>query len=337
MKKLLAAVTVLAVSTAHAVRIPVVLAIVAGVEVGIGTGTIALADPVTQLNYIETGFDQGGVPLVVPCIDPAGITYHPPSGHLFIADSEINEVAAAFALIGANIFEISLNGDTLYDSYDLTALGNTEPTGIAFSPVDGHFYVTNDDDTTVTRYSYSPGFGFAFDDDVDTVSSAGMDDPEGITVDPLTGLIYVADGGAESIIVYSYDGSGFDVLDILDLQALNAGPDSRADPEGIAFDFATGHLFVVSQPDVAIFEYTTAGIFVAKYDLTTLTPATIAPQGLTFAPASGAGASRPGASLYIADGRIDNGQDPDERDGAVYEVLTGAARCGNGVVDPGED
>ena len=118
--------------------------------VAIGTAGVARAGaPITQLNYFATGYDESGVPLLIPSIDPAGVGYHDPSGHLFIADSEINEVDPVFDLIEANIFEVSPGGDALYASYDLTLLGNDEPTGITYNAFDGHFYVTNDDAMTI--------------------------------------------------------------------------------------------------------------------------------------------------------------------------------------------
>ncbi len=289
---------------------------------------VACTDSITQLSHFTTGFELG-VPLVIPSIDPAGIAYHEPSGHLLIADSEINEVSAAFDLVGANLFEISPDGETLYASYDLTLLGNNEPTGITYNAFDGYFYVTNDNAKTITRYAFSPGAGFALDDVVDTLSTAGAGDPEGITSDPATGLLYVADGYSELIIVYGYDegGSGFNLQEILDLDALNAPSETPADPEGIAYDVDTGHLFVVSPLDEAVFEYTTAGIFIAIYDLTVFAPPAISPQGLTFAPTSDEGDHPLRNGLYFADGRIDNNQDRDERDGAVYEALVGVVQC----------
>ncbi|MHC4414589.1 MAG: hypothetical protein ACYS0G_04830 [Planctomycetota bacterium] len=320
-------------------RSALVSACVPGVVVIGVAGVVNTGDPIAQLNHFPTGFDELGVPLVIPSIDPAGITYHDPSGHLFISDSEINEVDEVFDVIGANIFEVSLNGDTLYASHDLTALGNNEPTGITYNAFDDHFYVTNDDARTITRYAFTPGVGFAFDDDVNTQSTAGARDPEGITSDPASGLLYAIDGRDALILVYSYDegGSGFDLLDILDLEALNGPSGMRGDPEGIAYDVDTGHLFVVSAPDEAVFEYTTAGIFVALYDLTGFAPPVVAVQGMTFAPTSEAGDNPLTQGLYIVDGGIDNNQDPQERDGAVYEGFVGTDNCGNGTIDPGED
>ncbi len=45
-----------------------------------------LAGVITQVDYFDTWADG-----VIKSTDAGGITYHPPSGHLYIADSEINE------------------------------------------------------------------------------------------------------------------------------------------------------------------------------------------------------------------------------------------------------
>ena len=72
----------------------------------LGPGAVAVAGTLGQLNHFMTGFDELGTPLEIPAIDPAGITYHAPSGHLFISDSEIDEIDEVFNLIGVNIFEV---------------------------------------------------------------------------------------------------------------------------------------------------------------------------------------------------------------------------------------
>ena len=66
---------------------------------------------VQQLDQFATGF-SGGTPLLIPAIDPADACWHAPSNHLFIADSEIEEVSSVWNLIHANIFECSLSGGT---------------------------------------------------------------------------------------------------------------------------------------------------------------------------------------------------------------------------------
>ena len=199
--------------------------------------------------------------------------------------------------------------------------------------------MTNDDARTVTRYSFDPVTGFVFEDAADTTVLSGAADPEGITSDPATGTLYVADGNFEWIVVYTYDegGAGFVLVDIFDLQEINPAAEAADDPEGIAFDVNTGHLFMVSDQDDGVFEYTTEGVFVDFHNLTLLVPSIVGEQGLAFAPTSNPDDNPLTQALYVADAMIDNGVDPTERDGQVFEALIGPDRCGNGVFDPGED
>ena len=84
-------------------------------------GVIMQADP----GYFDTW--NGGLILST---DPAGIAFEPsslsPPGHLYIADSEIDETPQ---FQGDNIFEISLDGQQLFREI---ASNNDEPTGAAF-------------------------------------------------------------------------------------------------------------------------------------------------------------------------------------------------------------
>jgi hypothetical protein len=321
----------------------------------------------TQTNYFLTGYAGGpdevadslANRLTVPSIDPAGITYGP-SNHLFIVDSEMNEPDLDEVwtdLGGKNVFEVSLDGLTLFKEYALPGpnRADQEPTGIAYDATDGVFYVTNDITKRLYRYLFSPTGGFTLDDSVSTediVFKGGFKDVEGVTVDD-SGSIYVIaeDEGKESILVYTYDG-GFVLDRVMDLAALNH-PDAPLprSPEGIAFDGeVSGNLFVVSQWDKpnAIFEYTTDGALVGRYRLSNRrdggnyfdpTPAfgtphhnltaPEAPHGITFGPAT----SGPSPAFYLADGGEDNGSgelvfndevppvlEPElERDGVIYE------------------
>jgi hypothetical protein len=117
--------------------------------------------------------------------------------------------------------------------------------------------------------------------------------------------------------VLSYDG-GFTLEDVLDLPS-TAGNSSGVpvDAEGIAFDPGSGHLFVVSNRDNEIFEYTTAGRYVKKFDLSGLVPRQIGAQGLSVGQSSSDANS---TSFYIADGMVDNDSNSNERDGRIYEL-----------------
>ena len=115
-------------------------------------------------------------------------------------------------------------------------------------------------------------------------------------------------GGVDLTIgVLNYD-NGFSLEEVISIEA-SAGSSAGIpeDAEGIAFDPASGHLFVLSGPDRAIFEYTTEGVFIQKFDIGSFSPRPSAAQGLSIGVAS----DDPGAtSFYIADGMIDNNSDP---------------------------
>ena len=274
----------------------------------------------TQVNHFDTGFDNNGNPLTIPSIDPAGLVYHEPFDRLFITDSEINEVSQAWSVVGASLFEASASGSNLFDQWDLTQqtgnepLRNREPTGITFCPGDAHFYISNDDMKLIYRYAYDGSVITA----VDAISTQPhTNDPEGITCDPANGRLYVIGGAGINILVYRYN-AGFELVEVLDLVATAGTPAGvPSDAEGIAFDPVSGHLFVVSSPDRAIFEYTSSGVFVKKFNIGGFSPRPVNPQGLSIGPSS---ANSQAMSIYIADGGVDNDQDPNERDGRIYEA-----------------
>ncbi|MEM1070116.1 MAG: dockerin type I domain-containing protein [Planctomycetota bacterium] len=242
---------------------------------------------------------------VIRSTDVAGITYHSPSGNLYLADSEINELGL---FQGDNIFETTLTGDTVVREI---ASNNTEPTGIAYSEFDGFFYVTNDTGPrTLTRYDSNLDTPLQIISTKDDVASAT--DPEGVTVDPSTGLIYVSDGNGGGLQVLIYDNN-------LVYQNRFSLAGQMQDAEGITYHPPTNHLFIVDGGQDVIFEYTTSGEFVESYFFGDFSPEPTNPQGLTFGPTSDPNDDPNELSLYIADGMVDN-----FADGRVYEARLNA-------------
>ena len=154
-----------------------------------------------QSNTFETGFVDGTA-LEIPSTDSSGIAYHPPSGNLFIADSEIAELSIFPDVISENIFEVSLDGQSLIQAYDLTdeattGTVNDEPTGISYSPTDDHFYITNDNTFEVYRYNLHTEGEESTLVAVDSISLEELPpelpgvtgDFEGVSVSPNSGLI----------------------------------------------------------------------------------------------------------------------------------------------------
>jgi DNA-binding beta-propeller fold protein YncE len=267
---------------------------------------------------VATGFDGNGDRLPVASIDPSGLTFHLESDTFFMVDSEINEVPGAFDEVQATAFRID---DSLAEGlrgWDLTGIGsgshpvNAEPTGIAYCPTDANFYVTNDDTNGIYRYRLESntllmvGFESIRDDTLDA---------EGITCDPVTGDLFVVSDTDSRIIVYRQK-DGYELEREIDLTSWGTADYPRG-PEGIAFDPTNRHLFIVSDSEQAIFELTHDGALVQRYDLAALGVPAVDPQGLSIGPSS----RTPGqASLFIADGGVDNGEDPNERDGYIHEL-----------------
>jgi hypothetical protein len=87
------------------------------------------------------------------------------------------------------------------------------------------------------------------------------------------------------------------------------------EPAGIAFNSDSGNLYVVGKPPNTLFEVTTGGVLEQTIDISAANA--IALAGLAYAPSS----LNPNVMvIYIADRGVDNGTDPNENDGKVYEM-----------------
>lgn len=256
---------------------------------------------------------------IIKSTDPAGLTYHEPSNHLFISDSEINEIDTIWAC--ENIFEISLAGDAVFNTFDAysfsgdscPASNRREPAGITYSTFDGFFYIVNDNENLLLRYNAEfespPLDSVHIPGDLSTAT-----DPEGITCDPNTGNLYIASGQSgvvPQVLVYSPQLvliSNFSVEGII------------RDPQGIVYCPLTNHLFIVDSVTKIIFEFTLGGEYVDEFDISSF-PGIRSPQGLAFAPSSDPTDDPNLFNLYIADGQVDNSSNTNDLDGRVYEAV----------------
>ena len=261
--------------------------------------------------------------------DTSGLTYHPPSGHLIIADSEISEYGSAtyangkLIFSGYNIFEVSLDMQTRFNAHFAAPDSGdaTEPTGIAYNPKDGHVYVTDDDRKKILRYRFDEGPRFG---NPIAVTNTSLDslytDPEGIACDPETGILYVMSGTKEErVLKFRFDTETGLFVSLGEFSVAS----HIQDPEGIGIDPETGNVFMVSTGGIA--EFVKDGTFVQFFDYSffgeTKVKGTL-PGGLTFAPSSDPNDHPDNCSIYISHRGIDNGQFPGKNtlDGAVSEV-----------------
>lgn len=276
-----------------------------------------LAADISLIRYFDT-WGEG----TIRSSDPAGLAYHPGTGSLYVADSEINELSE---FEGNNLFEVSLRGDQTIRSIPS---GNSEPTGITYNAFDGYFYVTNDDTHSIYRYDERLNAPFAVVSTLDAVATA--EDPEGITSDPTTGAIYVVDGTAGGMQVLIYNSA-------LEFQRRFSIADEMQDGEGIVFDPVSSNLLILSAPDQSIFEYQVDGTFVRAYNFSGIAPALEAPEGLDFAPTSDPLDDPGQLALYIADGRVDNYPDGRIFETSIYRSPPGAQTLRTRVATSSDD
>ncbi len=250
-----------------------------------------------------------------PSPDPSGLAYIGSSNHLIMDDGEVEETVNNITHFqGANVWEMTLSGEVV-DTANISKVDPTvvpmtnEPTGIAWNPSNGHFYVTQDDGDAVFDWDIGGDGAIGTSDDSWTSFSTVNGDPEGIAYDTWNNRLFVADG--VDMEVYEYTLSG-NLVNQFDVEQYGV-----ADPESVEFNPDTGTLFVMSsnRSSPVIVETTTSGDLLQTIDITAAGARTAA--GMAYAPASdGSGAQR----FYIVDRGIDNNSDPQIIDGKMYEL-----------------
>lgn len=273
----------------------------------IGGGSI----PAYVIQTIDTSV------FVPPSPDPAGITYLPTTGELLMSDSEVDETPL---FVGTNLYHVTLGG-TLAMTGTTTAI-STEPTGVTVNPSnDRIFYVDDNADRLYEIDAGGDGQIGTGDDTVSTINiqNMGITDAEGVAYNTLNGHLYIVDGlGLE---VYDLDPgpngvfegtppAGDDVLTSFDISGILA----VNEPSGIAFNEDDNTIFVVDAAD-AIFEFSTSGTELATIDISVASA--LHPNGVVYAPSSIDPSEK---SFYVAERGVDNGVDPNENDGKIFEL-----------------
>lgn len=263
--------------------------------------------------------------------DTAGVTYLTNRGHLLITDSEISEygehvdpVTGELIFAGANVFETTLDAAECFGTWLATPPdpARSEPVGITWHPINGHVFITDDDEKRIFRYAFE-GIRDAFGRPL-TSALTSFDgrytDPEGIAVDPTTGNLLVVSGTRnERVLRFRYDA----IADTFTFVSDFTISDHISDPEGIAVHPISGHTFTIAEDGIA--EFTAEGDFVQIYDYGFLkgTGVTfVLPGGGTFAPSSDPNDARDALSLYVTCRGIDNSRFPAEYtlDGGLAEL-----------------
>ena len=259
-----------------------------------------------------------------PSPDPAGVVYLPNANSLLISDSEVNEIPALFT--GDNVFETTLPGSLIGTFSTIVSSDtppNDEPTGVAYNPANDHLFFS-DDTSGKWVHELNPGPDGQYDtaDDIRTkftTTDFGSNDPEGITFDTTQNRLMIIDGLAAEVYIIApgangiFDGvppSGDDQVTNFDVSSFGL-----LDPEGIAYNADLDHLYILSGSRDLIIETLPDGTLIRNLDISSLNY--VRPSGLAYGPSS----SNPSDNhLYFVDRGIDNGADPNENDGRLYEI-----------------
>jgi hypothetical protein len=258
-----------------------------------------------------------------PSPDPAGITYMSNTNTLMISDSEVDEVDI---WEGKNLFETTLAGE-LVATYTTHPQFSDEPTDVAHNPANNHLFIS-DDTGTRAIYELNPGPDDLYNTGDDIITSFetepyGSTDSEGVSfntwddrlffTDGLNGEFYEIDPGSNGIFDGHPSEGGDDVL----TTQFDTNQYGIEDPEGSAFNFHSGNVFFLGGNEL-IAEVTLAGDLVRTIDISGIdSPVADRLAGIVYAPAS----TNPALyHLYVVARGEDNGSNPDENDGVLYEI-----------------
>jgi hypothetical protein len=273
---------------------------------------VAVADvPVVTANLVRT-IDTSTFQPASP--DPAGITYMPEIDRLMMADSEVDEQTGA-GYHGVNMWELTRAGGV---SGTGTTLAYTrEPTGLGYDHATRTLFISSDDNGRIYVIKRGADNRFGTSDDLVSsidVAALGVTDAEDPEFDPASGHLFFLDG--ISTEVYRIDpvngvfGDNDDLVSHFDV-----GQYGATDVEGLGSDQSQGTLLVGDRGQRRIYEVTKQGVAVRIIDARV--PGMINLSGLTMAPAS----NNSGAMNYwTVDRVIDNGPDPNENDGKIFEL-----------------
>ena len=242
-----------------------------------------------------------------------------------VSDSEVDEMSNLFT--GVNLYEMAPGGNLL-NTFSTTNIKRTgfsnEPTGLAHNDLNGHWYISDDDQLRVFEINLGPDRTYGTSDDIITsfnTSAFGSNDDEGVAFDSQHQMLFVADG--LNLEVYKLtpgpDGvfngvppAGDDVMTHFDTSVFG-----MTDLEGIEYNPATQTLYLTGgYSSSAVYESTTDGTLVRIIDVSQAEPILKAPAGLAYGPGSGGPNTR---SLYLSARGVDNNTNANENDGEVFE------------------
>jgi hypothetical protein len=248
-----------------------------------------------------------------------GLTYNPRTKKLLISDSEVDEMPALWK--GKNLFVAKRGGR-------LVATGTfkrftVEPEDLAWNNKTQVLFVTDDDRDSVFRVGRGKDRKFGTRDDVVVTvlhtRRFGSPDPEGLAWR----------GGRKPMLIVT-DSGDTGPTSVPRVYKILRGKDKRfGTRDDVITSFGTKkygftssedvairgkRLFIVSNRQHYILETDLSGRLIQKIDISSA--GIKAASGITFAPGTDGGKGR----IYITDSGVDNGVNPSENDGRLFEL-----------------
>jgi hypothetical protein len=261
--------------------------------------------------------------------DPSGVTYLAGKDRLELCDSEVEETTGA-GYHGVNIWEINRNGSVTATGTTYPAISR-EPNGLGYIAASNTLLISDDSLRRIHFMRPGPDDRFGTSDDVVTFIDAaahGSDDTEDPTYDPASGDIFFVDGVATEVFrvspVDGIFGNGNDTMTHFDV-----GQYGISDTEALEYYPPNDSLIVGNRGEHALIEVTKTGQLLRTIDLSGV-PGLEFVSGLTVAPASNGTGQ---LNYWIVDRGVDNGANPNENDGKLYEVAAGNVNNTAPVVD----
>jgi hypothetical protein len=287
----------------------------------------ALAAPVDSGTLVRT-IDTSAFSPASP--DPSGLAYIPSTDRLELCDSEVDEVTGA-GYHGVNLWQMTRTG-TVTDTGTTFPAFSKEPTGLGYIVASNTLLISDDSARAIHLVKAGADGRFGTSDDVVTdidTLALGSDDTEDPAFDPVSGDIFFVDGVSTEVYRVSPGANG--VFGDSDDTAthFDIGQFGITDSEALAYYAPNDDLIVGNRTGRQLLEVTKTGTLVRTIDLTGV-PGLSLVSGVTVAPSStGSGQ----LNFWIADRKVDNGPNPNENDGKVYEVSAGPTNNTAPVVD----
>ena len=245
-----------------------------------------------------------------PSPDPAGVTYNPATDRMLISDSEVDEMPI---FENVSVFESTRTGTFVRGFRAPSA----EPTGLALDPATNRLFLSDDNAKRVyIRRAGTDGTWGTSDDSLTSFSTSGFsNDPEDVAYDSHTGDVFITDGVGREVYRVARGGDGsFGTADDV-VTHFDTGAHGAVDPEGLEYDPTRSSLLVLDYVTEKIYEVSKTGTLMTVIDVSGAN-ATLAAD-VAIAPASNGSGAR---NLWIVARGVDNGADPNENDGRMYEM-----------------